>query len=187
MNIYDMVDISEYQHPGGAAIDWTRVHEAGVRAVFIQATYGIAGRNPYVEQDSADARAAGLLVGHYHFAYPAESTAQGQVDHLMSVIDGLDQEIGTALDLEVQDGWTWAQLGNWGARFLAGLPQSVVRRILYCNDDWLANLPGAPWGHLLWLAQTYRPRRRVYAWQQTATVLVPGIVGPVDRDTLYLG
>ena len=68
----DGVDVASWQHPNGAAIDWTRVRAAGVDFATIKATEGspidsTSYTNPYFPGDLAAARKAGLAVAPYHF------------------------------------------------------------------------------------------------------------------------
>lgn len=70
-------DISRWQHPGNAPINFTKMYNAGVRFIFVKASDGlptdfrdahqVAVR--WSNEDVPAARAAGLLVGIYHFAW----------------------------------------------------------------------------------------------------------------------
>ena len=60
------IDISAYQHPNGAAIDWGQV-AASRRFVIIKASEGTGYTNDYYADDAAQARAHGMIVGAYHF------------------------------------------------------------------------------------------------------------------------
>src|SRR5258705_3763196 len=59
------VDVASYQHPNGAAINWSRVHASGIGFAAVKATEGGYYRNPYARADLAQARAAGLTVAAY--------------------------------------------------------------------------------------------------------------------------
>lgn len=183
------IDISAYQHPTGKPIDWYAVRrQSDKEAVYIQATYGVDGVNPWAEQDANGAHAQGLHVGYYHFAYPSESSPSVQAQHHWNVIKNWPRDIGSFLDMENASGIApGPEAAAWGAYYLDDPAlKDIGHKGLYTDDYWLSNLPGAPWGHLLWLAQTANPRRPVWAWQQTTPSLVAGIVGPCDTDTLYL-
>lgn len=70
-------DISRWQHPGNAPINFTQMYNSGVRFVFVKASDGlptdfrdahqVAVR--WSNEDVPAASAAGLLVGIYHFAW----------------------------------------------------------------------------------------------------------------------
>ncbi|MCB1261778.1 MAG: hypothetical protein KDB33_15530, partial [Acidimicrobiales bacterium] len=68
------IDVANYQHPNGAAIDWNQVKAAGNEYVFIKATEGPISctgtyyTNSYFKGDWAGAGNAGLYRGAYHFA-----------------------------------------------------------------------------------------------------------------------
>jgi hypothetical protein len=64
-------DVSGWQHPGGARINWARVREAGHSFAIIKATEGTAYANPYFATDAAGARGAHLVVGAYSFVHPS--------------------------------------------------------------------------------------------------------------------
>ena len=61
------VDVSSWQHPYGEAIDWEDVAKDGYTFMLVKATQGTGYQNPWLHRDIDDARAAGLLVGAYHF------------------------------------------------------------------------------------------------------------------------
>lgn len=185
MSQLPMVDVSSNNHTDDAPIDWAKVHGAGVRAVMIKASEGTAYSNPWVAEDGHGAARAGLLVGYYHFARPSVETAEAQAAHAISTIMLLPRDLGLALDLEVAEGAPWGLLATWARAFHAAARKVVNHSPLYTNDSFLANLPGAPWGERLWLAQTARPRRQVWAWQTTTPQAVNGITGPVDVGWLH--
>ncbi|MFG3300590.1 GH25 family lysozyme [Micromonospora chersina] len=63
------IDVSSHDHNLGA-IDWPGVAANGYKFAYVKATEGQTYRNPYFAADYAAAKAAGLLVGAYHFARP---------------------------------------------------------------------------------------------------------------------
>jgi GH25 family lysozyme M1 (1,4-beta-N-acetylmuramidase) len=77
------VDVASFQHPKGAAIDWTQVAGAGYEFAAIKATEGNYYTNPYYASDMPAAMAAGMSVAGYHFAIPNVGTAVGQADYAM--------------------------------------------------------------------------------------------------------
>lgn len=70
-------DISRWQHPGNASINFTQMFNSGVRFIFVKASDGLPtdfrDAHPvavrWSDEDVPAARAAGLLVGIYHFAW----------------------------------------------------------------------------------------------------------------------
>lgn len=63
------IDVSSHDHNLGP-IDWPAVAANGYKFAYIKATEGKTYLNPYFAEDYAAAKAAGLLVGAYHFARP---------------------------------------------------------------------------------------------------------------------
>ena len=63
------IDVSSHDHNLGP-IDWPAVAANGYKFAYIKATEGETYLNPYFAGDYAAAKAAGLLVGAYHFARP---------------------------------------------------------------------------------------------------------------------
>jgi GH25 family lysozyme M1 (1,4-beta-N-acetylmuramidase) len=180
-----MIDVSANNHPTDEPIQWARVRAAGYGAVMVKATEGADYVNPWLARDANAASQAGLEVGYYHFAHPAATDSATQAEHALAAIDGLPRSLGLALDLEVGEGISWNGLAVWAQEFHRVALQTVDHSPLYVNDYYLANLPGAPWGVRLWLAQTARPRRQVWAWQATQPIQVNGIVTPTDVGFLH--
>ena len=181
-----MIDVSSNNHSGGEPINWHAVTAHGVRAVMIKATESGNYVNPWLDRDAHGARAAGLLVGYYHFAQPQVGNAAAQADYALSHIKGLPNELGLALDLETRNGLSWPDLATWAQNFLAKVAGENVTSPIYLNTSYLDSLPGAPFGHKLWLASWgVRPRRAVWAWQYSGTGTCPGVPGECDLDTYY--
>ena len=65
------VDISHWQ----GAIDWTKVAAAGKKFAYMKASESTDFVDPNYTTNRAQARAAGLLVGAYHFAQPQRRPA----------------------------------------------------------------------------------------------------------------
>ncbi|PWR14195.1 hypothetical protein DKT69_17485 [Micromonospora sicca] len=63
------IDVSSHDHNLGP-IDWPTVAANGYKFAYIKATEGRTYLNPYFAEDYRAAKAAGLLVGAYHFARP---------------------------------------------------------------------------------------------------------------------
>lgn len=183
-----MIDVSDNNHDGGQPIDWSEVMRSGVRAVMIKATQGTDYTNEWLDRDAHGARAAGLHIGYYHFAEPSVDAANvaAESDRFTLAINGLPRDIGVALDLEVSNGLSWAELATYARAFLDPLAAKGIGTALYVNASWFGSLPGAPWNHRLWLASWgVRPRRSVWAWQSSGTGACPGVPGECDLDVLF--
>lgn len=64
------VDVASFQHPNGAAINWSQVAAAGIRFAAVKVTEGDYYTNPYAPADLQQAKAAGLTPAAYAFAIP---------------------------------------------------------------------------------------------------------------------
>ncbi|WFE37255.1 GH25 family lysozyme [Micromonospora sp. WMMD998] len=63
------VDVASHDHNLGP-IDWPALAAQGYKFAYVKATEGETYLNPYFAEDYAAAKAAGLLVGAYHFTRP---------------------------------------------------------------------------------------------------------------------
>src|SRR6185437_992759 len=193
------VDVADYQHPHGAAIDWSQVAAAGYKFAFIKATEGDYYANPYYASDLAQAKAAGLYATGYHFAIPNVSDGASQADYALAdggyAPDG--RTLPLALDIEYNPygsecyGMSPGQMVSWLSAFTAEVQRITSQQpIIYSTADWWNTCTGdstafgsAP----LWVA-AYRsgnpPMPAGWSnwtfWQYTSRGSVPGITGSVD-------
>src|SRR5207302_896757 len=117
-------DVSSYQHPYGAKINWAKVKAAGKDFAIVKATEGTYYSNPYFGADYRNSRRAGLVRGSYHFArpgYPLRTTAQAQADYYLAKLGSSLSTRSTlppALDLESTGGLSRGALVTWAQLFL---------------------------------------------------------------------
>jgi lysozyme len=121
------VDVSHYQGAGGngslSESTYAQMYSEGDRFVFIKATEGLTGPDDATMADNvANADAAGLLTGVYHFAYPQNrpttAGAVSEADHLVSYAGSaigpghlrpvLDLEEGTSIGATALTDWVIA-------------------------------------------------------------------------------
>lgn len=191
-------DVSRYQHPSGASIDWRAVKKAGQTFTFIKATEGTGVRNAYFAADWRDTKAAGLYRGAYHFARPsrASGSAVAQANAFVKVI-GNQRVPGTlppVLDLEANDSRMKPnEMIAWTRAFVTTVERKTGRRpIIYSYPGfWSASMGGtsAFAAYPLWIAHytsAKGPRitgwSRWTFWQYTSSGKVNGIRGSVDRN-----
>jgi GH25 family lysozyme M1 (1,4-beta-N-acetylmuramidase) len=157
-------DVSRWQHPNDAPIDFTKMHAAGMRFVMIKASDtrddADALSLKYVIMDRSAAQAAGLYTGFYHYAVlPNVKTdeqviidAQTQAQKVVWRIGALggfnDRDLPYALDLEnncvAASGKTCtrylpkAQITLWAKTFLTLVKEKTGRTpIIYSYPSFL--------------------------------------------------
>jgi GH25 family lysozyme M1 (1,4-beta-N-acetylmuramidase) len=141
------VDVSDHDHPDGAALDWPARATAGEQFAYVKATEGTFYVNPYFAQDYEAAKAAGLYVGAYAFARPDLGDPRPQarylIEHMRWKADG--RTLPPLIDLEwpyfsgIDDcyGLSPAELTGWISDFIDELQTSLgVRPVLYTNLSW---------------------------------------------------
>lgn len=157
-------DVSRWQHPNDAPIDFTKMHTAGMRFVMIKASDtrddADALALKYVVMDRSAAQAAGLYTGFYHYAVlPNVKTddqimidAQTQAQKVVWRIGALggfnERDLPYALDLEnncvAASGKTCtrylpkAQITLWAKTFLKLVKEKTGRTpIIYSYPSFL--------------------------------------------------
>ncbi len=110
------VDISRWQHPNDAPIDFEKMYKAGVRFVMIKASdsrdVSDAQALKYLVMDHNAAQAAGIMTGFYYYATLPDTTdpniiiddalaqAQKAIWRLAGIGGYTDRDLSYALDLE---------------------------------------------------------------------------------------
>ena len=176
------VDVSHYQ----GTIDWAKT---GVGFAFIKATQGTTLVDPEYAANVKAARAAGIPVGHYHFAAGGDPAAEAA--HFLAVADVRPGE-PVALDFEASPTGPGvlgvADPVGWARTWLQAAHGSVI----YMNTDVLRRFNWKPLvGFGLWLACPSDNTADPAPWRQAqlrqvGTGVVPGI-GRTDLDTAIGG
>ncbi len=158
-------DISRWQHPNDAQIDFAKMYAAGIRFVFIKAsdTRDAADQLSlkYVAMDHNAAQAAGIYTGFYHYAVlpdvsdpedikkDALAQAQKVVWRLASLGGYGERDLPYALDLEnkcvrlstsgaCQKYATRSAVTLWATTFLASVKEKTGRTpLLYSYANFL--------------------------------------------------
>lgn len=89
------IDVALWQ----GAINWPEVAASGVRFAYIKATQGTLSVFDRYEQNRQVAKAAGLIVGAYHYFNPKQD-AGAQANHFVKVANVQVGDLPPALDLE---------------------------------------------------------------------------------------
>ena len=192
-------DVSKYQHPGGAPIDWGAVRAAGFQFAFIKATEGTTSdlNNPYFTTDWSAVGGVGLLRGAYHFARPALplSTAQLQARNFVAVTGSMQgaADLPPVLDVEVSGGLGQSDLIAWIQTWLTEVENLTGRRpMIYTGLNFWNGATGgssAVSNYRLWFARYVTGNSpgtlptgfgSATFWQYTSTARIAGISANVD-------
>lgn len=204
--LQDGIDVSAFQ----TTINWTSVKGAGIKFAFAKATEGVDFLDDTFTAKMAGAKAAGVLIGPYHFARPdsfntnpndAANEANDFVDAIQSYYQGNNLTLRPVLDVErLPNVGTTAQnkafLSEWIRDFAAVVNTRLgFKPIIYANSDYAINYLETNINQFdFWLANyNYTPpttppvsQSGVFGswdfWQYTGTGSVSGISGNVDRD-----
>ena len=189
------IDISRWQHPDGAAINWTQVKADNISFAFIKATEGSSYTNPYFASDRAAAKEVGIYRGAYHFARPSKGTAAKQARYFVSRA-GLFKGAGTlppVLDLEDRGKLGVTALRTWTRNWLSTVEELTGRTPMiytspYFWETYLGNARNFT-HYRLWVAHYGVSSPRVPGgwstwtfWQRTSSGHVDGIRGNVDMN-----
>jgi GH25 family lysozyme M1 (1,4-beta-N-acetylmuramidase) len=192
------IDVSHWQ----GTIDWTKVRAAGKKFVFIKASENTSFVDSKYATNRANAKAAGLLVGAYHFAQPGTGAndAVAEADHFVNTARIRSGDLIPILDLEVTNGMGTTALQAWTRSFLTRVyDRTGVRAGIYVSPSfWSGNMGNSSWfaanGYkVLWVAHwTTASGPSVPAgnwgghgwtfWQYTSSGTVAGISGRVDLN-----
>ena len=121
------IDVASFQHPNGAAINWSQVAASGIDFAAVKVTEGDYYRNPYALTDLAQAQAAGLAVAAYAFAIPngngSSSNPVTQADYLLNDLGAQSRSVPIMLDIEYNPygaecyGLTSTAMVTWISKF----------------------------------------------------------------------
>ena len=195
--VLEGIDVSHYQ----GTIDWTQVPAAGKRFAIMQATVGETYVDPTYAANHAGARAAGLPIGAYHFAFPLglPNDAVLQADWFADNAALLPGDLVPALDLERTGGLSTSDLQAWVGAWLGEVYAKLgVRPMIYTSPTFWTNSMGsttmfADQGFsVLWIAHWRTSTPTLPAgnwgghgwtfWQYSNCGAVTGITGCVDLD-----
>jgi GH25 family lysozyme M1 (1,4-beta-N-acetylmuramidase) len=198
------VDVASFQHPNGAAINWSQVAASGVGFAAVKATEGDYYRNPYALTDLAQAQAAGLAVAAYAFAIPngngSSSNPATQADYLLNDLGALSRSVPIALDIEYNPygaecyGKTSTAMVAWISKFDSEVKAKTGRLpFIYTAKKWWADCTASStgFGHTpLWVPDYSTSGTPALpagwstwaSWQYSSTGTVPGFAPNVQVD-----
>lgn len=203
------IDVSGWQHPDGAVIDWTAVKAAGIKWAYTKCSDG-AGTGDFTQWgpiDVTQAQAAGIHAGCYHYAQPGRTNldvvtdAKNQAAMALAASPALLQaHLPIALDLEETGTLNDNQLATWAVTFLTEV-QAHSTRVpwLYASSsflvDHLMNVKAlkrfpvwvAAYGEDYKLPPPLPTWALTVAWQFSSAGVVPGVpTNTTDLDVFLL-
>jgi lysozyme len=147
-NNYQGIDVSSNN-----SIDFVAARAAGYKIAYIKASEGISYINPKMVSQYQAAKAAGLLVGFYHYFTPL-ANPENQALYFEQCIGGLGMDCIPALDVEDSGGLdplTLSAAVHACANEMGFLTGQTV--MLYTYTDFVPNLQGSLAGaYPLWIA-----------------------------------
>lgn len=190
------INVSHWQ----GNIDWGKVRKDGVEFAILKCTEALNYFDATFEKNKRDARAAGVLLGFYHFA--RGNDAVKEADFFMSKVGDLQEGEFLVLDYEIDlPNWQFSSAGDWCKKWLDRVYEKAgFRPLLYSNE---ARIVGIDFSQVakanygLWIAKygdndaIPEPNEvpntdewKFYAiWQFSSTGMINGIVGRVDLNT----
>jgi lysozyme len=179
------VDVSNHQGP----IDWKALAADNVHFAYIKATEGETFLDQRFATNWANAKAAGLFVGAYHF-FTLCRPGIVQAAHFVSVLPPYEPGIlAPAVDLEhmgpCRKGPTMSDVETEAIAFLDHVERGYGRRpIIYItrefHDAHLRDVAGEQfWLRSLFRKPGYRQREWI-SWQHHNRGAKRGIAGPID-------
>ncbi|SBT52780.1 GH25 family lysozyme [Micromonospora narathiwatensis] len=140
------IDVSSHDHTLGP-IDWPGVAANGYKFAYIKATEGQTYLNPYFAEDYRAAKAAGLLVGAYHFARPDSRNPVAEANYFIdnarfakdrqTLVPMLDLEWPYWSGAPACYGLTPTELSNWIRAFSNQVRARIGRPVMiYTNTNW---------------------------------------------------
>lgn len=193
---YRGIDVSAWQ----GEINFNRVKDAGIEAVYIRAGEGANITDRYFERNYENAKAAGLKYGFYHYVTARTvSEAEEQADFFAALIRSKPYDMKAAMDFENLSGLTADEAVAIAKAYLERLEQrsghtpAVYSDAYDARTVWRSNLTKYP----LWVADYgVREPGSIGGWsswsgfQYSDKGAVSGISGHVDldyfRESLFL-
>lgn len=182
---------------------WVQVHNSGKVFAFAKATQGIYNSYNDVQfvNNMTQGRAAGMLMGAYHFADPDLYGAAAEANHFVDIAGPYMTSgyLRPVLDLERGSGLGKTALSQWANTFMNTVQSRTgVEPLIYCNVNYATNyLDSTLSSRDVWIAiwptnpdpQNGNPATGVFPtwafWQYSDHGSVPGISGNVDLDVFH--
>ncbi len=195
-NAAEGIDVSRYQ----GNIDWKRVRADGKSFAFIKASQGQRYLDPTFITNAKGAKAAGVLLGAYHFVDATSVDAtKAEARHFAEVLDRVGGaealDFPAVMDYENNPGGlSSAAIHDVAMAFLTEFERVSGRKpMVYTGNAFAAHFKASLVAYKLWIARySTRVPNDTTAWklwdfwQYSDSGRVDGIQGPVDLN-VYAG
>ncbi|RCX22618.1 lysozyme [Fontibacillus phaseoli] len=184
------IDVSRWQ----GSINWPKVKADGISFAFIKATQGTAWVDPQFKVNASGAKAAGLLIGAYHFMDAAIlESAKQQARHFAKTIQasGIRFDLPPVMDYENNPaGLSKSQINAVADAFLKEVQKLTgIVPIIYTGNAFAQQFQPSLGQYPLWVAR-YSSNvpydvpawNRWDFWQYSDSGKVAGIAGNVDLN-----
>lgn len=186
----DGVDVSRHQGP----LDWVALRKAGARFAYIKATEGADWADPAYRAHESAARAAGVVVGAYHF-FTFCSDPEKQAAWFLTRLHLRPGDLPPAVDVESAGNCAAGADADKLPGDLAAFNRRVaaaigVRPLLYTTQAFhLRYLRGTEGLSPLWIRNTSTRPLAVGKWAiwQHRVAPMPGAEGPIDQNAFMGG
>ncbi|MEK5165967.1 glycoside hydrolase family 25 protein [Paenibacillus sp. FSL R5-0527] len=160
------IDVSHHN----GYVDWAKVAADGISFVFLKASEGKTFVDSTFKNNAKAARAAGLLVGAYHFVN-ATSTGAAELEarHFANTIQGVPLDLSPVMDYENNPGGLGrSQVNDVAETFLFELERLTGKRpIVYTGNSFASNFSPLLGAYPLWIARySTQVPTDVSAWRQ---------------------
>lgn len=189
------IDVSHLQ----GTVDWHEVAGAGNSFAFLKASQGVGYHDSRFAQNWTAARAAGMIVGAYHFITADDAASQAQ-NYLRAIqgVNGGNTTLGpgilpAVLDVEAMTGTPQENAAIVRIWLTAVSQATGTPAMVYTSPGWWdgAVAPAIPLpGCLFWLAEygVSAPKLPTGVldwtfWQTSGSGTCPGVSTAVDLDT----
>lgn len=166
------VDISSWQAPN-------TINFPSYQFVIIKASEGVSITDKHHKAHYESAKAAGLLIGFYHYAHPEYNTARAEAEHFVEVVKPYLGKVILALDYEataLNYGQDWAK--NWLDEVYR---MTGVKPVLYVQGSAVSQYSEVcNAGYQLWLAAWGASNPRTAPWENYTLWQFRG--DPLDLD-----
>lgn len=188
------IDVSRWQED----VDYTKVKEAGCDFVIIRIggfDDGSQYTDKFYKNNITYAKEAGLKVGIYwHAEENSAEQVKENVDYMMKVLDGEELDFPIAYDWEdfshfPKYAMNLHDINHCFETFCNAVRSYGYDACLYSSRNFLEKVWTNENQHPVWLANytsTTGYSGDYYMWQHSNTGSVPGVMGDVDLNVLYL-